>query len=125
MRRCTKILKNWCLLRKKGEKEEVTKTSASGKGRKEEDTKDQELHRMIEEMRSMLKDFADKPNVCMSDPRYQEMFSFMTEKARRDMKQRMEEESTASREEVFVASESNKKKDEAQENMGQPSSTLL
>ena len=41
------------------------------------------------------------------------------------MKKRMGEESTASREEVFVASESNKKKDEPQENMVQPSSTLL
>ena len=73
-------------------------------------------------MLSMLKDLADKPHVCMSDPRYQEMLSFMTEKARRDMKKRMEAESTASRAEVFVASESNKKKNEAQENMGQPSS---
>ena len=58
----------------KGEKEEVTKTSASGKEQKEEDTKDQELHRKIEEMLSMLKDLADKPNVCMSDPRYQRCF---------------------------------------------------
>ena len=109
----------------KGEKDEVTKTSASGNEQKEEDTKDQELHRKMEEMLSMLKDLADKTHVCTSDPRYQEMLSFMTEKARRDTKKRMGEESTARREEVFVACESNKKKDEAQGNMGQQSATML
>ena len=49
----------------------------------------------------------------------------MTWKARRDMKQRMEEDSEASRDEVSIVGESSKKNDEAQEKMGQQLSTLL
>ena len=41
------------------------------------------------------------------------------------MKERTKEESTASRGEVCVASESSEKNEEAQENMGQQSSSLL
>ena len=98
---------------------------ASGKENKEEGSKDQELHRKMEEMISMMKDMADITNVCTSDPRYQEMLSFVTVKARRDMKERAEEESAASREEVSIVGESSKKNDEAQEKMEQQPSTLL
>ena len=41
------------------------------------------------------------------------------------MKERAKEDSSASREDVFVDCESSKKKDEAQGNMGQQSSTWL
>ena len=66
----------------------------------------------------------DKTDVCTSDPRYQEMLSFMTEKARRDMKQRMEEDSAAIREEVSIVGESSKKNGEAQGKMEQQPSTF-
>ena len=52
-----------------------------------------------------------------SDPRYQEMISFVTAKARRNMKGRAGEVSAASREEVSIGGESSKKNDEAQRNM--------
>ena len=68
--------------------EEMTRASE----KEEEVTKDEELHRKMEEMLSMMKDLADKANVCTSDPRYQDMLSFMTEKARRDMKERAVED---------------------------------
>ena len=87
---------------------------------KEEAAKDQELHRKMEEMLSLMKDMADKTNMCTSDPRYQQIFSFMTVKARRDMKQRMEEGSEAIREEVSIGG-SSKKNDEAQGKMKQQS----
>ena len=66
---------------------------ASGKEHKEEVTKDQELHRKMEVMLSIVKDLADKTNVCTSDPRYEEMLSFMKKKARRDLQQKMNEDS--------------------------------
>ena len=85
---------------------------ASGKENKEEVTKDQELHRKMEEFLSLMRNMADITNLCTSDPRYQEMLSFMKEKARRDMQQKMEENSEAIREEVSIFGESNKKNDE-------------
>ena len=48
----------------------------------------------------MLKDLADKTNVCTSDPHYKELLSFMKEKARREMKQKMRENSEEIQEEV-------------------------
>ena len=98
---------------------------ASGKENKEVVTKDQELQRKMEEMLSLMKDMADKTNLCTSDPRYQEMLSFMKEKARRDLKQKMEEDSEAIREEVSIVAESNKKNDKEQGKMKQQSSTSL
>ena len=68
---------------------------------------------------------ADKTDVCTSDLRYQEMLSFMTEKARRDMKQRIAKDSAAIREEVPIVGESSKKNDEAPRKMVQQPSTLL
>ena len=53
-------------------------------------------------MLSMMKDMADKTNLCTSDPRYQEMLSFLKVNSRRDMKERMEEDSDAIREEVSI-----------------------
>ena len=79
----------------------------------------------MEEFFSMMKELDDKTNVCTSDPRYQEMLSFVTEKARRNMKGRAEEELAASREEVSIVDESSKKNNEAQRNMEQQPSTLL
>ena len=55
------------------EKGEKKSRSASGTEEKEEETKDQDPHR------TMMRDMADKTNVCTSDLRYQEMLSFMTE----------------------------------------------
>ena len=55
----------------------------------EEVTKDQELHRNMDKKLSLMKDMAGKPNLCTFDPRYEEMLSFMKEKARSDMKQEM------------------------------------
>ena len=92
-------------------KDFVEMARASGKEDKEEVTKDE--------------DMADKTNVCTSHPHYQEMLSYMTEKARRDMKKRMEEDSAAIREEVSIVAESNKKNDEEHERMKQQSSTSL
>ena len=74
----------------KRRKRRSRKDACFGKEENEEVTKDQELHRKMEEMLSMMRDLADKANVCTSDPRYQDMLSFMTEKARRDMKERTE-----------------------------------
>ena len=76
-------------------------------------------------MLSIMQDMADKTNLCSSDPRFQEMLSFMTEKTRRDMKQRMEEDFAAIREEVSTVGASSKKNDEAQEKMEQLSFTSL
>ena len=53
-----------------------------GKRRKKKTQNQEELHRKMEEMLSMPKDLADQTIVCTSDPRYQEMLSFMTEKAK-------------------------------------------
>ena len=50
---------------------------------KEEAAKDQELHRKMERMLSLMKDMAGKPDLCRSEPRYEEMLSFMKEKARK------------------------------------------
>ena len=48
---------------------------------KEEAAKDQELHRKMEEMLSLMTDMAGKPNLCRSEPRCEEMFSSMKENA--------------------------------------------
>ena len=72
-------MKNWCVLQKKEKKKKSQRRVLREKNKKKKTQKTKELHRKIEEMRSMLKALADKPNVCMSDSRYQEMFSFMTE----------------------------------------------
>ena len=75
-------------------------------------------------MLSMMKDMA-KTNLCTPDLRYQETLSFMQVKARRDMKQRMEEDSEAIWEDVSIVGESSKKNDEAQGKMKQQFSTSL
>ena len=62
----------------------------------------------------MMKDMADKTHLCTSDPRYQEVLSFMKEKARRDVKQTMQEDSEAIQEKVSIVGESSKKNDEEQ-----------
>ena len=55
---------------------------ASGEQNKEEVTKDQELHRKMEDMLSLTKDMASKPNLCSSEPRYEEMLSFFEREGR-------------------------------------------
>ena len=43
----------------------------------------------MEEVLSLMKDMAGKPNLCRSEPRYEEMLSFMKEKAGHALKQKM------------------------------------
>ena len=73
----------------------------------------------------MMKDMADKTNLCTSDPRYQEMLSFMKETAWRDMKQKMEGHSESIWEEVSIVAASNKKNEKEQGKMKQQSSSSL
>ena len=49
-------------------------------------------------MLSLMKDMASKPNLCRSEPRYEEMLSFMKEKAGKAIKQKMKEDSQCRRE---------------------------
>ena len=92
---------------------------------KEEVAKDQELHRKMEEMLSLMKDMAGKPHLCGPEPRFEEMLSFMKENAGKAVKQKIQEDSEAMQEEVFNVGESSKKDEEDQGKMKQQSSTSL
>ena len=89
----------------------------------EEAAKDQELHRKMEEMLLLMKDMASKPNLCRSEPRYEEMLSIMMEKAGKDTKQKMKEDSEAMHEEFSTAGQSSNMDEEDQGKMKQQSST--
>ena len=73
----------------------------------------------MEEVLSLLKDMAGKPNLCRSEPRYEEMISFMKEIAGEAMKQNMKEDSEAMQEEVSNVGESSKQDEEDQGKMNQ------
>ena len=53
------------------EYEEMARASEKETNKEEEVTKDQELRRKMEEMLSLMKDMAGKPNLCRSEPRYE------------------------------------------------------
>ena len=69
-----------------------------------------------------MTDMVGKSNLCRSDPRYEEMLSFMKEIAVKAMKQKMKEDSEAVQEEVSYAKE---KKQEGRRRPGEDGAACL